>query len=281
MSSPVRTLLQQAAARLAASPSAVLDAEVLLSHCSGKDRSWLLAHVDADLPVAAVARFNELTARRAAGEPVAYLTGRREFWSLQLKVDPSVLIPRPETELLVELVLQFVDDQKQFEVLDLGTGSGAIALAIVAERPASRVTATDISSTALAVARQNAQTLCITNITFVTGDWYQPLTSRHFDVIVSNPPYVADGDPYLQRGDLPFEPATALLAGADGLRDLQTIVVGAIDRLVPGGWLLLEHGADQEDAVSRMMRECGFCSIATHRDLAGLPRVTLAQLPGR
>jgi len=214
--------------------------------------------------------------RRREGAPVAYLTGQREFWGLSIAVDRSVLIPRPETETLVEWALQKLPPERPLRVLDLGTGSGAIALAIAHERPRAQVLATDRSEAALAVARANAQRLAIGNVAFIRSDWYEAVAaSETFDLIASNPPYVARGDPHLREGDLRFEPQEALTSGADGLDALRIIVRGARERLVAGGWLVVEHGFDQADAVRGLLRSAGLCDLASFRDLCGIPRVAL------
>lgn len=252
------------------------DAEVLLAHVLGVPRSALIAR-DTDVLAPEAARgFEDLVRRRAAGEPVAYLRGVKEFWSLALEVNPAVLIPRPETELLVEWALALLPETAAADVADLGTGSGALAIAIARERPRARVTATDRSADALAVARRNAQRHA-PRVGFLDGGWWSPLAGRRFDLVVSNPPYVAEGDPHL--ADLGFEPAVALTAGADGLADLRAIIGGAAEHLVPGGWLLLEHGAEQGAAVRALLGQAGFASVETRRDLAGADRASGGQMP--
>jgi release factor glutamine methyltransferase len=253
-----------------------VDAQVLLAHTLGRDRAWLLAHAGDPLSRGDADRFFELARRRREGEPVAYLTGWREFWGLRLAVDPSVLIPRPETETLVEIALARLPADRALRVLDLGTGSGAIALALASERPLAQVVATDRSQAALAIARANAQCLGIANVAFAQGDWYDDLptgASGGFDLIASNPPYVAADDAHLREGDLPFEPIGALAAGDDGLDALRVIVAGAPARLATGGWLAVEHGYDQSDAVQRLFAAAGLEGIVRARDLAGIPRV--------
>jgi release factor glutamine methyltransferase len=212
--------------------------------------------------------------RRAAGEPLAYLTGRREFWSLDLAVTPDVLIPRPETELLVELALQRIPRNVKVDIADLGTGSGAIALALAHERPLTRVLATDASAATLTVARDNAARLRNGNIEFAQGDWCAALGNRKFDLIVSNPPYIADKDAHLQQGDLRFEPRAALASGADGLDAIRVIVHGAPAHLKPGAWLMFEHGHEQGLAVRDLLEKSGFVEVFTERDLEGRERVT-------
>ena len=250
-----------------------VDAQVLLAHALGCARTWLVAHADDPLPRLQADAFFALAKRRRAGEPVAYLTGTREFWGLALRVTPDVLIPRPETETLVELALEWLPRDGAPRVLDLGTGSGAIALAIAKERPRARVVATDASAAALAVARDNAALHALTNVAFAQADWYDGMPDGAFDLVVSNPPYVAAGDPHLAAGDLRFEPAAALASGVDGLAALRTIIAGAPPRLARGGALAVEHGYDQSPAVQELMRDAGFGQVTVRRDLAGIPRV--------
>ena len=265
---------------LAQSGLVPIDAQVLLAHVVAHDRSWLVAHRDDALPPAAADAFFALARRRREGEPVAYLTGVREFHGLPLAVSPAVLIPRPETETLVELALEWLPEDRALRVLDLGTGSGAIALALARARPRAAVTATDASVAALAVARANAQRLALANVTFVAADWYDGVGDARFDLIASNPPYVALGDPHLAEGDVRFEPASALVAGHDGLAALRVIVGNARAHLAPGGALVVEHGFDQSDAVTALLRTAGFAGITVRRDLAGIPRVAAGRAPG-
>jgi release factor glutamine methyltransferase len=253
-----------------------LDAELLLAHVLDVSRANVIARDDRVLTPEEQGDFERLLARRLAGEPLAYLTGTREFWSLELEVTPDVLVPRPETELLVEWVLS-LKRESSFTVLDIGTGSGAIALALAKERPDAHVDAMDASSAALRVARTNARRLGISNVQFLEGDLFRALDPGFrrgdgYDVIVSNPPYVAEGDPHL--AELKFEPAIALTAGADGLDALRAIVAGAPARLRAGGWLLVEHGATQGPAVRELLARAGFGGIETRRDLAGLERAS-------
>lgn len=265
------------AAALAQSGLGSLDAQVLLAHVVGRDRAWLVAHAEDPLTRDQCREFMTIARRRRNGEPVAYLTGSREFWGLRLRVTPDVLIPRPETETLVELALARLPGDRELRVLDLGTGSGAIALAIAHERPRAKVLATDVSSDALVVARENATALALRNVEFVTSDWYEcvPVAWQRgpFDLIASNPPYVAAGDPHLEQGDVRFEPARSLTPGGDGLDAIRKIVAGAAERLVVGGTLAVEHGFDQSDAVRAMFEAAGFVEVAPQRDLAGIPRV--------
>lgn len=275
MASSVRELLADATARLSvASDSPGLDAEVLLCHVLRRDRSWLYAWPEHTVDGEQRTRFAQLVGARAAGRPVAHLTARREFWSLSLAVDEHTLIPRPETEQLVEIALT-LDLRADACVLDLGTGSGAIALALATHRPTWHIVAVDSSAAALDVAHDNARRLGTGGIRFVHGDWFAGLPAGPpFDLIVSNPPYVAAADPHLCTGDVRFEPVSALVAGDDGLADLRRIVTDAPSFLRGGGWLWLEHGYDQDNAVSGLLRARGFADIQTRVDLAGQPRHT-------
>ena len=256
-----------------------VDARALLSHVLGRDRAWLIAHASDVLERSQADAFFALAKRRREGEPVAYLVGKREFWGLALAVSPAVLIPRPETETLVEAALNHLARDRPLRVIDLGTGSGAIALAIAHERPNARVWATDVSEEALEVARRNAERLALRNVTFVRADWYAGVPSEPFDAILSNPPYVGPGDPHLTEGDLRFEPRMALSPGGDALSALKSIVTGARARLVPGGSLLVEHGYDQSDPVRRLFDGCGFEAVQPLRDLAGIPRIVAGRAP--
>jgi release factor glutamine methyltransferase len=252
-----------------------LDAEVLLAHVLSIGRARLRSHPE-ELTHEYAGRYRELIARRAAGEPVAYLTGTREFWSLSLRVSRAVLVPRPETELLIERALT-LRAASAGRVVDLGTGSGAIALALAHERPHWRVTATDISSEALALARANAAQLRLTGIDFRQGSWFAPLAGARFDLIVSNPPYIGADDPALADPALAHEPRLALTPGADALRCLREIARDAPQHLEAGGWLLLEHGADQGAAVRHELVLAGCRYVRSHRDLAGHERITEGQ----
>jgi release factor glutamine methyltransferase len=257
-----------------------IDARILLQHTFQTNRAYLAAHPEKKLTEEQNNLFNELIARRINGEPVAYLIGEREFFGLNFKVTPVVLIPRPETEMLVEQALMRLFEHYPSRVLDLGTGSGAIAIAIAKHRPQAHVTAVDASENALAVARDNAQRLLpnrATPIEFLHSDWFSNVPSTPYDLIVSNPPYVAENDPHLSQGDLRFEPQTALAAGPRGLSALERIAQNAASRLVPGGWLLLEHGYDQGAVCCALLDENGFNASQTLQDLAGLDRATLAQ----
>jgi len=249
----VRTALVAATQRLGER----VDAEALLLHVLGKPRSWLFAHADDELDMDVQTAYAGLVERRAAGEPVAYLTGRRGFWTLELEVTPATLIPRPETELLVELALDRLRMNASARIADLGTGSGAIALAIACECPHANVVATDASAAALTVAQRNAQRLGIGNVSFAQGDWLAPLHGQEFNVIVSNPPYIESSDPHLAQGDLRFEPASALASGTDGLDAIRHIVEATRNHLSPGGWLLMEHGWNQGAAVRELLAAAG------------------------
>jgi release factor glutamine methyltransferase len=269
--------IAQALAQAAALGVARLDAQLLLLHVLHRpsgDRAWLIAHDDDAVQADALARYDALCRRRMAGEPVAYLTGRKEFFGLELDVDARVLVPRPETETLVEWALDVLQGVPSPAVVDLGTGSGAIALAIAKARPDARVTAVDRSAGAVAVARANAQRLGLA-VDVREGDWLDGLPV--FDLVVSNPPYVAAADPHLAA--LRAEPLSALVAGADGLDDLRRIVAQAPAHLRPGGWLLLEHGYDQASAVHGLLADAGFAGAASRSDLAGIPRCTGGQWP--
>jgi release factor glutamine methyltransferase len=254
------------------SGSPQLDAEVLLSSVLGVDRAALIARgsdllADHDLGV-----YRDLLEQRRRGMPVAYLIGRREFWSLPLKVTPAVLVPRPETELLVEVALRHLPKSAQCAVLDLGTGSGAVALAIASERPLARVVGVDVSPGALGVARDNARALALPTAAFRLGSWFDAVPGEVFDVVVANPPYVADRDPALAA--LAAEPLLALVAGPAGLDALEAIIAAAPRHLTRGGWLLLEHGSTQELEVAKLLERRGFTGIECHSDYSGLPRVT-------
>ena len=273
MTGTVRATLATAAAQLTGS-EARREAELLLLHAVGQPRAWLYAHADDGIDAASERRVGELVARRRAGEPLAYILGRREFWSLDLAVSPAVLIPRPESELLVELALARVPQSAEVDIADLGTGSGALALALARERPHARVLASDTSADALAVARGNAERLGIGNVEFAPGDWWDAARGRRFDLVVCNPPYIALADPHLQQGDLRFEPKSALASGSDGLDAIRSIVKSAPAHLQPGGWLLLEHGFEQGRNVRKLLQTSGFVEVFTALDLEGRERVS-------
>lgn len=250
---------------------------MLLEHVLGVNRAWLIAHDTDPLAETAVARFRQLAVRRQAGEPMAYLIGEREFMGHSFEVSPAVLIPRPETELLVETALAHLSGTPAPAVLDLGTGSGAIAISIALARPDASLTATDLSAAALALSASNASRLGA-RVIFLAGSWFEALNDAapdaFYDVIVSNPPYIAKDDAHLSQGDLRFEPELALTDMADGLQALQTIAMGAAARLKPGGCLWLEHGWDQAPAVRDLLRATGLVRVESRRDLAGIERIS-------
>jgi release factor glutamine methyltransferase len=283
MATEVRALLDEGAARLGrVSDEPRREAEVLLGAALGRTRAWLLAHPEeCILDCEATDRYEAGITRRAQGEPVAYILGEKEFWSLPLAVGPGVLVPRPETELVVERALAHFPPDAAFEALDLAAGSGAIALAIAHERPRCRMTATDVSAVAVEMARANAARLDLAaRVEVARGSWFEPVTDRTFDVIVSNPPYIAVDDPRVEPGVRRFEPPQALFGGPTGLEAIETIVAGAGRHLAPGGWLVLEHGDTQGEAVRELLRRAGFERVQTHRDLAGHERCTEACLAG-
>ncbi|HEX2139857.1 MAG TPA: peptide chain release factor N(5)-glutamine methyltransferase [Woeseiaceae bacterium] len=259
------------------SESPRIDAELLLARALTVARSYLFAHPEDVLDEAAVARFFDTVERRKQGLPLAYITGEKEFWSLPLIVTPDTLVPRPETELLVELALRHIPRRAEYRVLDLGTGSGAVALAIASERPTCEVTATDVSEAALGVARENARRLQLANVSFLQGDWTEPLAGRRFDLVVSNPPYVPHGDPALDA--LRHEPAIALAAGEDGLAAIRLLARDCRALLQPGSPLLLEHGIEQRGAVASILEAQGWSGVRCHPDLSGRPRATVACAP--
>jgi release factor glutamine methyltransferase len=281
-----RTLLIDAQARLAITlgldaREARLEARILLQATLGVHHAWLLAHETDPLEETTCRQFESSLQRRLAGEPIAYILGQREFFGLTLKVTPATLIPRPDTETLVEAALERIPEQPHgaapYKVLDMGTGTGAIALAIASQCPYAQVTATDQSKEALDVAQENAHALGLDRCVLILSDWYAGLSGEQYDLIVSNPPYIQSNDPHLQQGDLRFEPSSALAAGDDGLKDIRQIVSGASAHLKPQGWLMLEHGYDQADAVAACMRVAGFQNIGHRRDIAGIARVTYGQ----
>jgi len=253
-----------------------LDAELLLAHVLGETRTFLKAHPEKMPAPEQAQRFSELLERRVAGEPIAYIVGSRDFWTLTLAVNPSVLVPRPETELLVERALA-LGPEGSAAIADLGTGSGAIALALASERPGWKVTAVDISAAALNTARANAMSLELNSVEFLEGAWFAPLKNRRFHLIASNPPYVSESDPALKDATLQHEPQIALASGPDGLNAIREIVLAAPDYLERHGWLLLEHGSDQAAAVAHELVGRGFGHVRSHRDLAGHWRLTEAQ----
>lgn len=270
--------IRDAAARLPGD-EARLEAELLLAHALQRPRSWFYAHSGDVLDPTEARAFDQLLRQREQGVPVAQITGHRGFWSLELAVTPETLIPRPETELLVELALEHLPLAEMGQVLDLGTGTGAIALAIASERPLVDVTAVDVSEAALEVARANATEAGLP-LRLLQGSWLEPVAGEVYRVIVSNPPYIAENDPHLQQGDLRFEPRSALASGPDGLDAIRDIVARAPVHLLPGGWLLVEHGHDQGAAVRHLFKAQGFAHVATARDLERRERVTQGQWLG-
>ncbi|GMQ74815.1 MAG: peptide chain release factor N(5)-glutamine methyltransferase [Gammaproteobacteria bacterium] len=269
-------LLASALAALGSEPSSArLDAEVLLAHTLDKPRARLRGWPDDPVAANQAARYRELIARRAGGEPVAYLTGMREFWSLSLEVTPETLIPRPETERLVEVALASLADGQSLLVADLGTGSGAVAAAIASERPACHVIATDVCPRALAVATRNMARLALDNVTLRRGNWCDALRGERYALIVANPPYVASGDTHLTRGDVLFEPRLALSAGDDGLNAIRDITESAAAHLLPGAALILEHGHDQGPAVRGLFRRHDYKKVRGYQDLAGNDRLVV------
>jgi release factor glutamine methyltransferase len=277
--SRIETALQQATSKLQGltdSPKA--DAEILLAFVMQKPRSYLRAWPERMLETSSNERFWRFIQLRMQGTPIAYLTGYREFWSREFKVTPDVLIPRPDTELLVDLALQSIPKAFNGQLLDLGTGSGIIAITLAAERPHAQVTATDRSFAALEIARFNAKRYQIDNIRFFQTNWFKGLATQHFDVIVSNPPYIAENDSHLSQGDLRFEPLTSLCSGQDGLADIRLIIEQSLEFLKSEGRLLVEHGYDQGQSVQKIFRDLGYDNIETFNDLSGQARVTLGQL---
>ncbi|NTX78329.1 peptide chain release factor N(5)-glutamine methyltransferase [Serratia proteamaculans] len=270
--------LKAAVARLTQSDSARRDAEILLGFVTGRARTFLMAFGETLLTQQQQEQLERLLVRRERGEPVAYLIGEREFWSLPLSVSPATLIPRPDTECLVELALERLPSSA-CNILDLGTGTGAIALALASERPNCTVTGVDLQPEAVALAQHNAQKLAIGNAQFLQGSWFAPLAGQTFALIASNPPYIDAADPHLAQGDVRFEPSSALVAQQHGLADLSAIVQQAPQYLLPQGWLLLEHGWQQGESVRALLQAAGFISIATRRDYGDNDRVTFGQWP--
>lgn len=272
--------LLSSAARQLEGAEARADAELLLAGALGRNRAWLYAHADAVPDQTQRDRYAAWVARRRRGEPVAHLLGQREFWSLCLQVTADTLVPRPDTERLVELALERLATDVPVEVLDLGTGSGAIALALARERPRARVVAVDRDARALEVARRNASRLGLDRVGFLQGDWFSPVRGRRFGLIASNPPYLATDDPHLAEGDLRFEPRHALVSGHDGLDAIRRIVADAPGHLDPEGWLLLEHGWTQASAVRSLLEKRGFFDVHTWADLEGRDRVSGGRFAG-
>jgi release factor glutamine methyltransferase len=258
-----------------------MEARLLLQQVLGVNRAWLIAHANDALQTNRDEEFQALLTRRLAGEPIAYLIQQREFYGLTLHVSPATLIPRADSETLVDAALEKIPhpSTKPITVLDLGTGSGAIALAIAHNRPQANVLAVDASDAALAVAQDNASQLKLSNVQFALSDWYANLAEQRFDLIVSNPPYIAENDSHLSQGDLRFEPLSALTSGQDGLDDIRQITEQGLIHLNPQGWMMLEHGYDQGAAVRELMAQAGLVEIATRQDLGGNERVTLGKNP--
>jgi release factor glutamine methyltransferase len=288
--SPIKNALQDARIKLEeTSDSAQLEAEVLLAHTLECDRTYLRTWPEKSLSPEQQTLFQQLLNRRCAGEPVAYITGKREFWDMTLQVSPDTLIPRPETEHLVELALEKIPQEAQWHIADLGTGCGAIALAIARERPHCKIIATDSSAAALAIAQNNARQLNIKNIAFVEGSWFEPFLmqrkeqregqqgEQQFEIIVSNPPYIHPDDQHLSQGDLRFEPVQALHSRPDGLADIKAITEAARNHLVSPGWLILEHGYDQGLAVKENLESLGYSQVSTREDLAKNERLTIGK----
>lgn len=274
----IQTTLAMATKRLTeTSDSASLDAEVLLCHVLDKPRSHLRAWPEKELNAQQQKQFLQLLRQRQQGHPIAYITGKKEFWSRDFKVSPDVLIPRPDTELLIELSLKQISDKPRARLIDLGTGSGAIAITLAAERPDITVIATDICNKALTIARQNASAHQIKNIQFIQSNWFDEITPSKFDLVISNPPYIAHTDPHLSQGDVRFEPDSALIAKGQGLEDIKNISHTARNYLKPSGTLLIEHGYNQQLAVQTIFDSFAYINIITHTDLSANPRVTTGQ----
>lgn len=273
----VDQLLSWATATLAESDTARLDAEVLLCHVLGRDRSFLFTWPEHELNEQQLSDFRQLVNQRQNGTPVAYLTGERDFWTLKLSVSPATLIPRPDTELLVEKALEKPLPDNA-EVVDLGTGTGAIALALASEKPGWSVVAVDMFADAVELARKNAGLNRISNVEILQGNWFEPLADRKFHLVVSNPPYICNDDEHLSQGDVRFEPSTALTSGQDGLDDIRIIIDQAREHLAPGGWLLIEHGYHQANRIQQLLQAAGYKDIRTIKDWAGHDRVTEGQL---
>lgn len=269
----LRDALRSATARLANSDSARADAEILLAHVLQRPRSYLHTWPERALSAAKQTAYTDLIERRQAGEPVAYLCGQQGFWSHDFSVTPAVLIPRPDTELLVEQALSLIPTDAVWRMADLGTGSGALAICLALERPQCQISAVDYSPAALAVAQINAERLGA-QVTWLHSDWFSSLNGQRFNLIVSNPPYIAQDDPHLQRGDLRYEPRSALASGIDGLDDLRRIISAAPEYLEPGGWLLLEHGYDQAAAVRALLVQHGYQAVDSRRDWGGHERIS-------
>ena len=275
--SSIAELLQLASVLDGVSDTPRLDLEVLLCHVLDKPRSYLFTWPEKMLEPKMVEQFNDLLQRRTHGEPIAHLTETKEFWSLSLAVNATTLIPRPDTELLVETALNLLD-KSTAHILDLGTGTGAIALALASERPNWKIIAVDSVSEAVFLAEKNRQRLDLRNVHLLQSHWFTEISRQKFDLIVTNPPYIDAGDPHLNEGDVRFEPDSALVSGNNGLADIELIISGAKDYLIDGGWLLIEHGYLQAEAVHAQLMNEGYSQVSTRRDIAGHPRLTLACL---
>lgn len=275
MSTIQEKLISSASQLSSVSDSAKLDSELLLAFVLSKPRSYLYAWEDEKISDDEQEKFNLLLSRRIKGEPIAHILGERGFWSLDLQVTADTLIPRPDTERLVELALDIIPEQAKWNILDMGTGSGAIALSLAKERPHCSITATDQSLAALDIAKKNAQRNKISNIEFIQSDWFSELEGQQFNMIVSNPPYICDDDPHLQEGDVRFEPLSALASGEDGLNDIRTIIKHSQQYLVHGAALLLEHGYDQADAVCNLLKAANFTQVQNIKDYGDNPRVSM------
>jgi release factor glutamine methyltransferase len=271
----IQQSLQQASHRLAeSSPSATLDAQVLLCHVLQCNSAHLAAWPEKNLSDSDEEKFHALIQQRAQGVPVAHLTGQREFWSLNFSVDDSTLIPRPETETLIEFIFSHYADREHLRMLDLGTGSGAIAIAVAKEKPGWQITASDIAAPALKLARRNSERLQAENISFMQSDWFQNISAKDFDLIVSNPPYIAADDPHLSQGDVRFEPATALVSGSSGMDAIEHICLHAKNHLAKNGWLIVEHGYNQKQQVADCFIKNGYAQLTQQQDLSGHIRMS-------
>jgi release factor glutamine methyltransferase len=269
---------QNALTKLVNSSNAKLESQLLLQYLLNVNRAWLISHQNDALQANIHAAYRALINRRVNGEPIAYILGYREFYGLRLKVTPDTLIPRPDTETLVDAALAKIPLQKNLNICDLGTGSGAIALAIAKHHPQAHITALDASQAALDIAIENAQNLNIPNVTFILSDWFSAIQNKKFDIMVSNPPYIEAADAHLKQGDLRFEPLSALASGQDGLDAIRSIIAQAPQHLNPHGYLLLEHGYNQAKAVADLLKQAGFGKIETIKDLGGNERVTLGKI---
>jgi len=274
----VANLLKHARIELAEFEEATLEAEVLLCFCLNKTRTWLHTWPDKEISDTESLHFSKLVAQRIQGKPIAYITGTRDFWTFSLKVSDATLIPRADTETLVQAALDLIPQIVDWRIVDLGTGTGAIALAIASERPECEVTGSDISAAALEIAQDNLDRYQLKNLKLIQSSWLENITGT-FNLILSNPPYIAEDDPHLNAGDLPWEPINALRAEKNGLADIETIMHQAYAQLKPGGWLLLEHGWQQKEAICELFHQLKYTNIQTIKDLAGLDRVSLAQKP--